>query len=110
MGMTRDVVSFAFLFDESPLLHVGDYSGILCFLKHYSIHFAHFVRSVAATHYIGFVRSVAATHYIGFVRSVAATHYIGFAHSVAATDCIALLIQWLPPIALLVRWLPAISI
>jgi len=50
MGMTRDVVSFAFLFDELPLLHVGDYSGIFCFLKHYSIHFIRFAHSVAATH------------------------------------------------------------
>ena len=49
MGVTRDVVSFAFLFDETPLLHVGDYSEMLCFLKHFSIHFIRFAHSVAAT-------------------------------------------------------------
>jgi hypothetical protein len=99
MGMTRDVVSFAFLFDESPLLHVGDYSWILCFLKHYSIHFIRFALSVAATDDYYFTHSVAA-HFIRFALSVAATDDYYFTHSVAATDCIASLFQWLPAISI----------
>ena len=41
------------------------------------------------------------TNVINLTIHILPIHFIRFTHSVAATDCIALLIQWLPPIVLL---------